>query len=895
MKNKKNDENNYSGYLWLIAPGFIKIAVAGLICVAAGGPLLVCAQQSNSNPHKNNKKSSGIELTKADSARINRITEVKGKITDAVTGKPVIFVRVTYVNGKQGTNSNETGNYDLVEQGVYKQIKFSFVGYKTVIKTFGAGEEVNIKLESVQTQLNEVVVKSAKRQRYRNKNNPAVSVIQEVIDHKEQNRMEDANYLQYDQYERIIMSVIDLSPQFLNSRYFSKFRFLLDTSEIKNDKPYPVLPVYMSEKLSKYYYRKEPQKSINIAGAHKQVDFSALIDPKGFDIYLNRLYGQVNLYDNNIFIVTNQFLSPIADHAPDFYKFFISDTLQSGNEKLLEISFVPRNRGDLLFEGKLYVTMDGNYAVRGADLKIDKQINLNFLRLLQIHQDFEKNESGRYRLIKSDVKIDFGIFKNKGFGFSGDRTVFYTNYKMNSPMAAPFYDGNSNQSSPDTLSQKDNGFWAKHRVDTLKGQQGKLYANIDSLQTIPSFKRTEWVAKLIAGGYAYAGPLQIGPIDATYTFNYVEGTRLRLGGRTTPEFNKSLYLEGYGAYGFKDERFKYYLSTAFSFNSTAPYLYPNNYLKVSYQYDTDIPGQNFLINKTQSLLGSFRRGTSDLWLYNKILRLDYARDFPDHFSFDAGFKHWEQDPAGLLFYETLNNPNKQIKQLTTSEFDLLLRYAPNEKFLQGTIHRFTIPSKYPIFTLSINSGNKGLWNGQYNYLNLSANIYKRFYLSQLGYTDFTLLGGTVLGQVPFPLLAIIPANQTYLYDRNAYNMMNFLEFVADHYAGLNITHYFGGFFLNKIPVIESFKLREILSFKIIYGGLRDENNPSLHPDLYKFPTYANGSPATFALGNTPYIEAGVGVSNIFKVLRLDVIHRFNYLGHQGITPWGLRFTLAPDL
>lgn len=324
-------------------------------------------------------------------------------------------------------------------------------------------------------------------------------------------------------------------------------------------------------------------------------------------------------------------------------------------------------------------------------------------------------------------------------------------------------------------------------------------------------------------------------------------------------------------------------------------MFPNDYLKVSYQYDTDIPGQNFLINKTQSILASFRRGTSDLWLYNRIVRLDYVKDFPDHFSFDLGFKHWQQDPAGLLFYETANNPGKQINQLTTSEFDLLLRYAPNEKFLQGTIHRFTIPSKYPIFTLNINSGNKGLLNGEYNYLNLSANIYKRFYLSQLGYTDFTLLGGTVLGQVPFPLLSIIPANQTYLYDKNAYNMMNFLEFVADHYAGLNITHYFGGFFLNKIPLIESFKLREILSFKIIYGGLRDENNPSLHPDLYKFPTFANGAPATYALGNTPYIEAGAGVSNIFKVLRLDVIHRFNYLDHQGITPWGLRFTLAPDL
>ncbi|MDB5031279.1 DUF5686 family protein, partial [Mucilaginibacter sp.] len=368
----------------------------------------------------------------------------------------------------------------------------------------------------------------------------------------------------------------------------------------------------------------------------------------------------------------------------------------------------------------------------------------------------------------------------------------------------------------------------------------------------------------------------------------------RLGGRTTPLFNKSIYLEGFSAYGTKDHIFKYYFGSTFSFNQKPYYQFPNDYLKVSYQYDTDIPGQNFLIQKSQSILLSIRRGTSDFWLYNKIFRVDYVKDFENHFSYNVEFKNWNQQPAGALNYQINNQANSPVQNLTTTEFDLGLRYAPNEHIMQGTMYRHTIYSKYPIFNMQINHGFSGILNGSYSYTNVSASIGKRFYLSQLGYTDITLQGGILLGQVPFPLLNIIPANQTYLYDPNAYNMMNFLEFVSDHYAGLNLTHSFGGFFLNKVPLIDHLKWREYLSLKILYGGLRNENNPRYTANLYQFPVSSSGVPATYSLGNTPYIEAGVGIGNIFKLVRIDLIRRFNYLDHPGITPYGLRFSFSPD-
>ncbi|RYG08095.1 MAG: carboxypeptidase-like regulatory domain-containing protein, partial [Chitinophagaceae bacterium] len=178
---------------------------------------------------------------------------------------------------------------------------------------------------------------------------------------------------------------------------------------------------------------------------------------------------------------------------------------------------------------------------------------------------------------------------------------------------------------------------------------------------------------------------------------------------------------------------------------------------------------------------------------------------------------------------------------------------------------------------------------------IMGSIDKRFYLSQLGFSDVTVEGAYIAGKVPFPLLAIHRANQTYAYQLNSYNLMNFLEFVSDRYAAINIDHNFNGFFLNKIPLLNKLKLREIVSFKAIYGGLRDENNPDKTPQgNFKMPTYENGSQRTYSLSKEPYMEGSVGLGNIFKFLRVDLVKRFNYLDNPEVTEWGVRARIKLD-
>jgi len=819
-------------------------------------------------------------------------TRVSGQVTDAVSGQPIPFTSISFAGSAHGTSSDKQGKFTLTAPGNYNRVMFSNVGYLPVTKTIKPGQvnELQVHLTGSQTQLKEVSVTS-RGKRYRNKGNPAVELIQQVIDHKAQNRMESANYLQYDQYERTGLSVFNLSPRLFNNRFLGQYGFLLDSTQKINGKTETTLPVFFSEKLFQNYYRKSPEKSIQVLSAQKAINIVKFIDTAGVSLYLNRLYGnKIDIYSNNIFILTNQFLSPIADHAPDFYQFFIVDTIQAGQQKLVELRFTPRNKSDLLFEGTLLVTLDGQYAVVSCEMNINKQINLNFLRSLETRLDFQQYPGGRYYLSKSSVKADFGILRTKGTGVFGERTIFYSNYKFNSPLPDAFYQGKSSQTKPN-FNLQDSSYWAQHRADTLSQRQAQAYVNINRLENMPSFKRASWITSTLLLGYADAGPVQIGPIGSFFSFNDLEGSRFQFGGRTTPQLNKTVYFEGYAAYGTKDKQVKYDVATYFSLNQLPYYRFPNDYFKVSYLYDVNIPGQSFAINNSQSTLTSFHSGTTSYFLYNKIFAVSYVKDFENHFSYNLTVKNWDQQAAGTLVYQLNDANNSIIPSLTTREADLGLRYAPNEQILQGTVNRRTLVSKYPVFSLTIKYGSTGIFNGGYTYTNIAASIYKRLYMSQLGYADFTLLGGVVAGKVPFPLLNISPANQSIAYTSNAYNAMDYLEFVSDHYVGLNFTQSFSGFFLNKIPLIDRLKWREYLSFKVLYGGLRKENNPLYSPNLFQFPVTSTG---TYALGSTPYSEAGFGIGNIFKILRIDYVKRLTYLDHPGISPNVIKVSFNPD-
>jgi len=817
-------------------------------------------------------------------------TVVSGTVTDAKTHRPLSYVTVAFTGSSIGMNTDDQGNFSLTSAKQYSKLTVSTVGYTTATFDVEPGKEqvINVKLVPVAKQLNEVVIKSAKKEKYHNKDNPAVELIRKVIANKPKNRPESYDYVEYKAYEKTQMSFINVSEKLSDKKFFRKYKFFLDNKDSTTLPGKTILPVFMDEKLSQYYYRKNPEKDKTVILGKKSVDFGNFMDSEGFGTYFKRLYADVDIYKNNIFLMTNMFLSPIADEAPTFYKFFITDTVKVGDTKLIRLSFTPRNTTDMLFEGDIYITLDGNYAVQKVDLTTNKDINLNWVRTMNVRQDYEQNPDGRWHLSKSDARADFGTKKNGDHGIFGERTVTYKNYAVNKPHPDTTYQASAIALS-DEVKHRSEQFWRENRLDTLSKAESKVYANVDSLKRMPSYRRTADIATLLLAGYKSLGPFEIGPANTFYSFNPVEGLKLRFGGRSTPALSKRYYFETYAAYGFKDEKWKYFLSGTYSLNDKSIYAFPQNYIRASFQRDTKIPGEDLQFVEEDNFLLSFKRGVNDKYLYNDYYRLDYVKEFESHFSYALGFRKWTQSPAGSLYFSnTVDGQPNSINDLTTTEATLQLRYAPHEQFYQGKLYRTPIYTRYPIFTLNIAQGFKDVLRGEYNYTRVRLRIDKHTYFSQLGYADISLEGGNIFGQVPYPLLSIPQANQTYAYDIDSFNLMNFLEFVNDHYASFKIDQHFNGFFFNKIPLFKKLKWRETLSAKVLYGSLRAENNPSIHPSLYQLPVAANGVPITYAMGNKPYVEGSVGIENIFKFIRVDLVRRFDYLDNPNVSEWGIR-------
>ncbi len=808
---------------------------------------------------------------------------------DSATITPLPNVSVCVKKILHCALSDNDGKFRISVDKNVRRLTFTTTGYHplSISLTDSSEQEVTVLLSKSYTTLKDVVV-NAKKKKYRNKNNPAVDLIRQVIANKSKNGPGAYPYNSFEQYEKIRV-LFDKIPHIIaDNRMLKKFHFMFENRDTALVTGKSLIPVYLEESISENYYRQHPEKRKKTILGRKSVDFGEYLDMKGISIALNRLYEDFNIYDNTISVFTMQFISPVADLAPTFYMYYIEDTVIDNGEKLVKLFFTPRNPEDLLFRGTLYITLDGNYAIRKMETGISKHTNLNWVKEFKVRQDFEKGPGQHYYLANSDMLAYFNPFR-KTPGLYGERVVTVS-HVTDTLLPDAVFNG-PRVDSLSAASHQPTSFWADGRPEPLNASEARTYSNTDSLVKMRSYHRLADYITLFTAGYKSAGKFDIGPVANFYSFNSLEGQKLRFGGRSNAKLSKLFFMESYAAYGFKDERWKYFLSGTYSINHQSIYTYPFNYIQVSFQHDTKNPGQESVFAQGNAFLSSFTRGINTEWLYNDIFRVSYIHEFWDHLSYNLGMKRWKQQPAGSLMYLYEPVPGKfdTAQTITSSELSATLRWAPHEQFYQGRSIRSDIINKYPIITFQYAKGIKGFFGGGYDYDAYHLNIYKRFYLAPIGFSDVTFDGGWLGGNLPFPLLIIHPANQSYFYSENAYNLMNFGEFVSDHYAGINIDHSFNGFFFNKIPLFKKLRLREVVAAKLLYGGLRDENNPASNPSQMKFPL-TNGLLSTYSLGGKPYFEASVGIYNIFSVIRIDLVKRFTYLDHPGISGLGLRFS-----
>ena len=399
---------------------------------------------------------------------------------------------------------------------------------------------------------------------------------------------------------------------------------------------------------------------------------------------------------------------------------------------------------------------------------------------------------------------------------------------------------------------------------------------VDSIRNVPVFKTIESMITTFVTGYYIKNNFEYGPYYTFFSFNEVEGYRFKLGGRTSNEFSKKVMYYGHLAYGTKDKRLKYGVGMLYMFGKN-----PRETLELNYKDDVEQLGKSQNAFLDDNILSSILQRNPNYKLTRiKSHTAKYEKEWFQGFSNSISFGHHKMFPSDSipLSYSS-DGTTINYNNLITSEVKLNTRFAFREVYVYGEFERTHLTSDYPIMNVDFTFGIKDVLGSDFDYFKLGMNIRHLFNTGTFGYFKYAMEGGKIFGQVPYPLLRLHKGNETYALDDFAFNMMNYYEYASDQYFRLYAEHHFMGLFLNKAPLLRKLQWREVIHAKGLIGSLSDENQ-----DFWDFPS-------TLSELDKPYIEAGIGIENIFKLIRVDAVWRISKSDSPEVQNFGIRVKL----
>jgi hypothetical protein len=806
-------------------------------------------------------------------------TTVQGKVTDAKSGDPIPFANVYFKDTQIGMTTDFDGNFSITTKTPTDSLVAAYVGFRTRVKAVKSGttQTINFQLDEEVTALQEVVVKAGE--------NPAYEILRKVQRNKAKNDKRKLSGYEYDTYTKIEIDVDNISDKFREKKIMKKITSVLDSIErMAGEDGKPILPMLITESVSKVYYRDNPSLKKELI-LNSRVTGVGVSDGTTVTQMVGSSFQEYNFYQNWLNIVTKEFVSPIADVWRIYYDYDLSDSLMVDGYYCYRLDFFPRSEQDLAFSGTMWITRD-EYALKRIDATVSKFANLNFIEKIKIQQELEPTSAGQWLPVKNRILIDVSQIKKNSAGMLAK---FYTSNKnlvVNKPRDPKFFERPIETAEGALLNEKDS-FWDTVRHEPLTATEQNVHKMIDTLKNIPIIRTYTDIIKTIVDGYYDFGDLKFGPYLGVVAYNNIEGVRAMLGFKTDYSFSNKWVLAGQLAYGFTDERYKYLASATRILDrnkwTTISFRARKDITRLGVDEETLADNPLFLV-ATKS--GFIRRG-----YYFDEYRAAFQREFFKGFSQKISARYWTFEPTYTFGY--YEKPADTIAQNTfsSSEVTLEMRYAKDEIFLQNDNDRISLgTSKWPVISFRYTHGFKNVFGSDYRYDKIRLNMTKRLKTGPLGVGYFTLSGEYIFNTLPYPLLSLHLGNQSPIYSSITYNLMNYGEFVSDRYVAIQYRQYFEGLFLNRIPLLKRLNWRLLGTANLIQGGMRQEN---VNMIALKYP-YENTGDPTLPAGSfqkdKPYVELGYGVENIFRFLRVDFVHRMTYLDNPDARSFGILFT-----
>jgi hypothetical protein len=789
-----------------------------------------------------------------------QVTKIMGSVTDGESDEKLPFVNIVIQGTIIGALTDFDGNFSVEFTEKADTIIASLIGYSVQKQKFipHQFQHIDFILFPSAVDLQEVTIRYS--------GNPADRIMNKVLANKEKNSLQSFSSYTYEAYTKIEIDANNLTERFQNRKLLEPFEFVfsyVDTSTI-NGKSY--LPVFITETMSDIYFRKSPRAKKEIIKATRISGF----ENESVAHFLGNLSEQVEIYKDHIMIFEKNFVSPAADFCFDFYKYYLVDSLYIGSDWCYHLMFKPRRQQELTFTGNLWIA-DTSYAIKKVEMRITEEANINYINDMAIRQEFTFTDSSFWMLTKDEVIADFNIIRNseKVLGFFGHRTVSYQNFVFDPPEEKRFLSQPANVFIEPEANEKTDEYWNNSRHEELSDAEQTIYKMVDSVQNIPLFKTYVDVIYTLVNGYMPWNKVELGPYFKVISFNDLEGCRFRIGARTSNKFSKKLQLEAYAAYGTRDGRFKYGGEVIYMFDKN-----PRRDITVSFKNDLEQLGISPTAFSTDNILTSlFHRGPNNKLTRVREFKLSYEHEWFNGLINRVHFIHREVFPLGSTEFIVHPDGREQAQLLPyiySSEISFDLRLSFRERFVTGEFYRYTLSSYYPILLLRYSYGIPDFLKSNYEYNKLTVYLQQWFNFSTIGWSKYMIEAGKIWGTLPYPLLKLHEGNQTFIFDEYASNLMNYYEFVSDRYLAVYYTHHFDGLLFNHLPLIRKLKWREVAYLRCVYGTLKESNR-----EYSEFPGYLR------SFGSKPYWEAGAGIENIFRIVRIDAIWRLN---HQNDIP-----------
>jgi len=804
-------------------------------------------------------------------------TKVGGYVYDE-SGNPIPYANVLFKGSTEGTITNEEGRFYLESDENWKILVISFLGFETVEKNLDKLVSYNLEiiLKEEAASLGEVVLISGKQSKDPEKN-PAVALLQKIWEHKRRNGLKQFKQYQYDKYEKVEFDLNTIDSALMKSRLFKGMEFVFDEVDTSSVTGKTYLPIFINEAVSRVYGDNLINKEKEVLKGNKNSGFSnnqMIID------FIDDLYSDFNVYDNYLKFFDKSFVSPLSETGVHSYNYVLSDSAYIDNKWCYNIIYYPRRKNELTFKGDFWVA-DTTFAIKNINMQASKSANINWVKEIYIEQEFEVYNDSLFLIKRDYFMSDFALNKKeKSRGIYGKRTTLYDNYAFDIPKGEKFYAQEVFDYNPE-LYNRDDEFWNENRMESLNKDEQAVYKMLDTLKTVKKFQRLYNLGSVLASGYIEFPSINMdyGPVFSTFGYNEVEGVRIRTGGRTYFGPNDLWRIQGFLAYGFKDDKVKYGVSGKMMLDKRNRIIISGGNRRDVEQTGANLTNSTDVLGRSYASSAVFNTSPNDKLTNINLTTLSLQMEPVKNLVFRVGANYRTLESASPTFsldYIDPESPSGTSSEIKQFESTFSVSYFPKRKMTGYGVERRNANDDYASLFAQVSRGNKTVFSSDFDYTKLQFSYIQPWQIGGFGRLTTTLEAGKTYGKVPLGLLSVVPGNQSYFSIYNTFSQLDFYEFVTDTYTSFHMEHNFNGRLFSRIPFLRKYNLRAIVGLRGVWGEISQENKDLNASGLvYVAPT------------DKIYYEYSFGVANIFKVLRVDFNFRGNYLDVPDARPFGI--------